>query len=57
MCMSIADWLIWIFFGLPGLAIWKNWGVANAVCVACLTVLLPWIEHWYGEFLRHCSHD
>lgn len=56
MCIS-GDWLIFIFFGLPGLAIWKDWELANAVCVACLAALLPWIEHWYAEFLRHYDHD
>jgi len=55
--MTTIDWLIWIFFGLPGLAIWKCDDVLNAVCTIGLIVLLPYIEYWYAEFLRHYGHD
>jgi len=55
--MTTVDWLIWIFFGLPALAIWKCDDVLNAVCTIGLIVLLPYIEYWYAEFLRHYGHD
>lgn len=43
--MTTVDWLIWIFFGLPGLAIWKNWGVVNVIITIGTVILLPWIEY------------
>lgn len=55
--MTTADWLIWIFFGLPALAIWKCDNVANAVCTIGLTLLLPYIEYWYAEILIHYTDN
>lgn len=51
------DWLIWIFFGLPGLAIWKCDDVMNAVIIIGLMILLPYIKYWYAEILRHYGND
>lgn len=53
----IDDVLIWIFFGLPALAIYKNWEIANAVITISMLTLLPWIEHWYAEIVSHYSND
>ena len=55
--MTTVDWLIWIFFGLPALAIWKCNDIANIVCNVGLTVLLPYIEYWYAEIVRHYGND
>lgn len=55
--MTTVDWLIWIFFGLPALAIWKCNDVMNIVCNVGLMILLPYIEYWYMEIVRHYSND
>ena len=55
--MTTVDWLIWIFFGLPALAIWKCDNVLNAVCVIGLTVLLPYIKYWYAEILIYYGNN
>lgn len=55
--MTTVDWLIWIFFGLPALAIWKCDNVMDTIHVVGLMLLLPYIEYWRMEIMRICSND
>ena len=47
--MTTVDWLIWIFFGLPALAIWKCDDVLSTITTIGIVVLLPLIEYEIAE--------
>ncbi len=55
--MTTVDWLIWIFFGLPGLAIWKCDAVVNVITTIGTIMLLPLIEYEIVEIYGMLRND